>query len=205
MGWIVKSRWNSPQGHAAEKAEILKLFTVTADAAAQGVAYDVLQASKVGSTWYVAAKVTGQAYRPTCYVPDADGTVTVAFVILTSRANGEWGYKDMDECAGPREAKAPASLLDKLSALQDGDAAQYARAWRDHCRAYAARVKPAHGDKVRLASPVPFTGTQGQPVAVSEVECTFYMRRGKKRTCYRHPDVGLLRLRPDHLTGATII
>lgn len=200
MGWTVHYRHNSPQGHAAEKAEIVNLFTPAENS---GVTFDVLQASKVGSVWYVAVRMTGA--NPAPYIADADGSFVFCAVILTSRKNGEWGYKDMTETMGPVESKAPASILAKLSPLDDSDRATYAREWRARCRAYAARVKPRHGDRVKLAEPVPFTGLQGQKVDVQDVECTFYMRRGKKRTCYRHPDVGLLRLRPEHLTGATIV
>ena len=206
MGWTVYYRQNSPRTYAAEKAEILNLFSVTDAAAAKGISMDVLQASKVDSTWYVAVKVTGRGDSAAPYVTDADGTYVAAAVILTSRKNGEWGYKDMTETMGPRESKAPATLLAKLSPLRDGDGnGAFARRWRADCEEYANRVKPKHGDRIKLAEPVTFPRLKGQSVKVTEVECTYYMRRGKKLTCYRHPDVGLLRLRPDHLRGATII
>lgn len=197
MGWTVHHKYNSPRTHAEERAEIDRLFVPTKPAFDRGVRYTILQASKVGSVWYVAARLEGAPELAAPYIPAPDGSFVFAAVILTSCKGGEWGYKDMTEVMGPNESKAPLSLLDRLSPLDDSDRATHARAWRARCRTYAARIKPRQGDVLRLAEPVSIGG-----VTVDRVTVTSYTSRGKARTCYTAPGVGLFRLRPDHLIGA---
>ena len=182
----------------------MDIFELTQAAKDSGMSLDVLQLSKVGSVWYAAVKVTGSP-NPAPYVPDESGSYVAAAVVLTTRRGGEWGYKDMSETSGPNAAHAPLSLIDKLSPLSDHGAAVYAKSWRGRCAVHAARIKPQEGDRIRLAAPLPFTGRNGQPVAVQEVTATHYVTRGKRRRCYMHPEVGLLRIRPDDLTGATLL
>lgn len=196
MGWTVYYASNSPTDTEAERREIEKLFTFTN--AETGTSMQALAASKVGSTWYVAARVTGRP-DPGPYVPAPDGSYVIAGIVLTSRKQGEWGYKDMEECSGPNEAKAPRRILDLLSPLDpDHPRANYALDWRHRCAIKPIRPKP--GQRVRLPRALTY-GT----VEVQEVTCTTYLRRGKARTCYHHPEVGLLRVRPDDLIGAQII
>ncbi len=117
----------------------------------------------VGSTWYVAvrAQMHGDAAIPggrdphDAYDLDATGAYTFAAVFLTRIDGGEWGYKDMDECMGPREAEAPLSLLKLLSPTSR----DYALDWRKRCRKTAAlRSRTVnHGDIIRLAEPIMFT------------------------------------------------
>ena len=75
-------------------------------------------------------------------------------MILTSRSNGEWCYKDMEESTGPCEAQAPQKLLDMLSPTTR----EYALSWRKRCKAAAALTgrKIAHGDTIQLAEPLTF-------------------------------------------------
>lgn len=130
-----------------------------------------LQISRSGSTWYVAAQ---------------HEDIITAFVILTQTRNGEWAYKDMDEAMGPNEAKAPISLIAKLTPpLTD-----YAAKWRERCIAYARRPRYAPGDKLRL--------TDGREFTV-----VTYQSRGKTRKCFHHPTIGLCRLSQYSLEGAT--
>jgi hypothetical protein len=162
MGWTVQYKFNSPQTYAEEKREILKLF----ESCNPAVTFTPLQVSKVGSTWYVACKVEGKA-ESSPYIADASGAYVFAAVILTSRHNGEWGYKDMDECSGPNAAQAPAGLLRKLSPLKpdtgaEYDSSRYARDWRARCEESAAKkrkraaIKP--GMTIRLHNVATFGG-----------------------------------------------
>lgn len=197
MGWTFHSEYNSPRNHAEEKAEICKLFRVSDAAKAEGISYEVLQASKVGSVWYVACKVTGQNYRDGTYIPDESGAVVVGFVILTRRSDG-WGYKDMDECAGPMAAQAPKSLISKLSPLTDHPNNNYAKEWREKCLAWADRYKPEIGDTIRTKPIELQSGAK-----VENFRVTYYMRRGRKMKSYLCLDNGSeYRLTAWHLRGA---
>lgn len=142
--------------------------------------HEVLQASKVGSTWYVAARLKGTEE-------------VLAFVFLTQTRNGEWGYKDMDETMGPNEAKAPVGLLDLLTEPKN----DYAARWRERCREWAARPRPKTGETWRLATPVRFGGIEVQTITKVDLP--------RRRGVWSHPAVGLLRLRPDQLVGAELI
>ena len=199
MGWTFHDKYNSPRTYAEEKREIENLFTATKEAAARGFGYEVLQASKVGSVWYVATRIIGSD-NPGAYIPDSDGSYVVGFVFLTRRSQG-WGYKDMDECMGPCEAKAPASLLRKLSPLdKENPRSEYAIKWRANCEAYAARYVPKVGDRVKLAKPVQLqNGTEIQFFDVVANRC-----RGRNRKLFVSVEnLSHYNLQGDWLLGAT--
>ena len=93
--------------------------------------------------------------------PDGDREV-VAIVCLVRYnprdAEGYiFGYKDMDETMGPCEAECPAAILDLLTPT----ASEYALAWRERCRATAAKrasiPKLRDGDLVVFTEPIRFT------------------------------------------------
>ena len=164
MGWTCYSRWTSPKTRAEERAEIVRLYTDLVPEAAYTA--ECLMASKVGSAWYVAIRLIPNGAAADVlplrgYVPDATGAIVYAGVILTSRKDGEWGYKDMCETMGPHEAQAPAKLLALLSPL-DPEVESYAKAWRErvaaHYAAKRARPKVRSGDVVEFAEPIEFTG-----------------------------------------------
>ena len=67
---------------------------------------ELLKACKVGTTWYAAVKVTN--FDET---PDEDGSITFAAVFLTRHDDGCWGYKNMEESAGPAVSRAPIGIL----------------------------------------------------------------------------------------------
>jgi hypothetical protein len=56
-----------------------------------------------------------------------------AVVYLTSRRNGEFGYKDMDESMGPYYYDCPNRILNKLEVLSPNPS-ECAKKWRDTCR-----------------------------------------------------------------------
>ena len=100
---------------------------------------------------------------------DATGGYVFAAIFLTTTGGGEWGYKSMDETAGPTDAAshAPEKLLSLLSETVN----EYATSWRARCRANAALqhrpLKP--GDVIRLEELLRFTdGEQRRTFRVSK-------------------------------------
>ena len=198
MGWLFYTD-RRVQTYADEKAEIRRLCTFETDTRRT----TLVKASKVGSTWYAAAKVVACDAGPLVdrtYVTDKDGTFTYGAVFLTRYEDGCWGYKDMEESAGPCEFRAPLSILNLLSELKDSDS--YAHAWRQRCRDWAAIPDYAEGDKIKLTAPV--TLSDGSTCQI--VTATHYRRGRQKRRCYRIEETGsLVRLSKASLAGSTLI
>jgi hypothetical protein len=155
--------------YAQEKAEIGRLCAP----------WTPVQTSKVGSTWYVAAQ--------------RDDVIT-AFVFLTNTKGG-WSYKDIGEECQPYEAKAPASLIRKLTPTTSEGALK----WRQNCLDHAARPKFKKGDRIRLASPANF-GTH----KITEFVVSEYFTRGKWKRCFWAVEIGNCRLGSYSLAGATL-
>ena len=165
MGWTTYAASCSPKTREEERAEIERLYTKLVDDAPY--AAECLMASKLGRVWYLAVRLTpkpghGPADPPMRgYVPDAAGRMVYAGVVLTSRRDGEWGYKDLCETMGPHEAQAPLRLLDLLSPL-DPEAGRYAQGWREKVRAHHAakrdRLKVRADDVIEFDAPVVFSG-----------------------------------------------
>ena len=198
MGWVFYTD-RRVKTYADEKAEIERLCTFQSDTRKTVL----LKACKVGSTWYAAAKVKnvdGSPVEDATYVTDADGSITFGAVFLTRYDEGCWGYKDMEESAGPVESRAPLSLLALLSELKDPDS--YAHGWRQRCRDWASIPDYEEGDRIRLAAPVALTdGSTCQIVTV-----THYRRGQQKRRCYRIEETGgLVRLSKATLAGSELL
>jgi len=198
MGWLFYTD-RRVQTYADEKAEITRLCTFETDTRRK----TLVKASKVGSTWYAAAKVVTRDAGPLedrTYVIDKDGSFTFGAQFLTRYEDACWGYKDMEESAGPGESRAPLSILNLLSELKDPDS--YAHAWRQRCRDWAAIPDYAEGDKIKLASPV--TLSDGSTCQI--VTATHYRRGRQKRRCYRIEETGsLVRLSKASLSGSTLM
>jgi hypothetical protein len=112
----------------------------------------VLKFSQVGSTIYIAYQLARG---------ERAGKVT-AFIILTSRKNGEICYKDEDETVGSYERKCPKSILNLLTPLEElyPDGCAWAKEWRDECLANANKPKPAKitpGTVIKLKEPLNFS------------------------------------------------
>ncbi len=141
MGWTILYRYNSPKNYAEEKQLIIDLFRPAEK-------FDVLQASKVGSVWYVAARLKLEENSP-----------VIACVIQTSRKNGEFGYKDMDETMHPYFYGAPLSLLNKLTPTDNARAND----WRNECRKrHAEKEKISKSDILKIGMKVDTTGMFGK-------------------------------------------
>jgi hypothetical protein len=100
-----------------------------------GMANKVLASVMVGSTYYAAVEVRDKVHAT---------SKVRAVVALTqrkrSRENGlEIGFKAMDESEGPVKSDCPARILDMLTDAPN----DYARAWRNRCRANAGQVLPS--------------------------------------------------------------
>ena len=198
MGWLFYTD-HRVKSYADEKAKITRICTFETDTRKT----EVIKCCKVGSTWYAAARVAnldGSPVDDRTYVTDTDGSITFGAVILTRYDDGCWGYKDMEESAGPVESRAPLCLLDLLSELKDPDS--YAHAWRQRCRDWAAIPDYQEGDKIRLATPV--TLTDGSTCQI--VTATHYRRGRQKRRCYRIEETGgLVRLSKASLAGSELL
>ncbi|MGR3391826.1 DUF6927 domain-containing protein [Sagittula sp.] len=165
MGWLIYN--HTP---ASIRDEIARLCTWTNE---DGRGFPVL-ISRKGSVWYAAVRsepATGRLDSGTdasgSFQTDATGGYTYAAVFLTRRENGGWGYKDMDETAGPVEAEAPAKLLDLLSRTRNAHALD----WRQRCRSHAARTgrRLKAGDVIRFAEVLRFTdGSEGRTFRVNK-------------------------------------
>jgi Domain of unknown function (DUF6927) len=191
VGWLFYTD-RRVQTYADEKAEIMRLCTFETDTRRT----TLVKASKVDSTWYAAAKVESLDAAPLedrTYVTDKDGSFTFGAVFLTRYDDGCWGYKDMEESAGPCESRAPPSILNLLSELKDADS--YAHDW-------AAIPDYAEGDKIKLAAPV--TLSDGSMCQI--VTATHYRRGRQKRRCYRIKETGgLVRLSKASLAGSELL
>lgn len=198
MGWLFFTD-RRVKTYADEKAEIARLCTFETDTRKTVL----LKACKVGSTWYAAAKINnigGSPVEDATHVTDDDGSITFAVVFLTRYDEGCWGYRDVEESAGPVESRAPLSLLALLSELKDPDS--YAHAWRQRCREWAAIPDYDEGDRIKLAAPV--TLSDGSTCQI--VTATHYRRGRKKRRCYRIEETGgLVRLSKASLAGSELL
>ena len=198
MGWLFYTD-RRVQTCADEKAEIARLCSFETDTRKT----ELVKACKVGPTWYAAARVTnidGTPIDDATYVTDADGSITFGAVFLTRYDDGCWGYKDMEESAGPVESRAPLFLLNLLSGLKDSDS--YAQAWRQRCRDWAAIPDYQEGDRIKLAAPVSLS--DGSTCQI--VTATHYRRGRQKRRCYRIEETGgLVRLSKASLAGSALL
>ena len=218
MGWTSYSRWSSPRTREEERAEIVRLHTTLIDTAPYTA--ECLMASKVGSTWYAAIRLTPKPGREIAgpvmsgCVPDERGAITYAGVVLTDRRDGKWGYKSLCESMGPTQAEAPLKLLSLLSPL-DPETDRYAQSWRDRVAAHHAarrgRVKIAPGDRFEIERPFTFGGRGGGTFEARRFEAFRAEHPGRRpTTLYRTldtptPQVVKIPLRALHAAGPRLL
>lgn len=199
MGWTFYTDPRRVDGYAGEKDEITALTTYCSSE----LDLRPLKLSKVGSVWYAAVQRTSLTNGPNVsntYALNEDGSYVFAAVFLTKYDQGCFGYKDMDETMGPREAKAPVSLLNMLSDLVDPDS--YAHGWRQKCRAWAAIPTFAIGDVIDLAAPIALNDGS----TLRRVRKSSYFWRGKNRSVYIDTETGAsYRLSKGHFVGAKLV
>lgn len=117
-----------------------------------------------GANWTILDHATkpGEFYGVCRFTAPGADPVFYGVIVLFKRSKktGEFSYKDMTETCGPSAARCPVRLIDMLDQLAPIDPAdnsmsgQWARGWRDRCRANAKRkpapaVKP--GDIVKFS------------------------------------------------------
>jgi len=79
----------------------------------------------------------------------ADKPWATVMLCLISCDKGQWGYKDMDESAGPSYYDCPVLLIKLVESMAGGEPPnEYAKNWRQKCRDYAARRKENSKPKV---------------------------------------------------------
>ena len=182
MGWLFMSRHHM-RGFHSPKAYLDDQLTSAPDPArgrTQG--YRVLKSVWSGSEYYAAIE----------YYDDA-GHVEPAFAVIClvrwnpKSASGEhFGYKDMDESAGPCEANCPASVLDLLGPPRN----EYAAEWRQRCRqrlSLLRRPKPEVGDLLIFAEDIHFGDVHSGR--------RFRMIDHGRRALFRGVDGGLYQIR----------
>ena len=198
MGWMFYTDPAKVAGYAGEKDEITRLTTHVTETCQ----YRPLQISKVGSTWYAAVERRprdGKSCDQTTYQTAADGSYVFAVVVLVRYHDHCFGYKDMDETMGPNEARAPITLIRKLSPIVDPES--YAHAWRHRCTEFANIPTYAAGDIIDLGTPIKLTdGSE-----ITTVKKKSYFDKGKNRTAYVDTATGQTwRLKREHLAGSTL-
>ena len=141
----------------------------------------------------------------TDFITRDDGSFVFCAVILVRYDQGCFGYKDMDETMGPNEARAPISLIKKLSPLvdpeDDDDRRHWAQKWRACCIAYAEIPNYDVGDVINLAAPIKLQN--GSELRTVRKASQRY--RGKNRSYYIDADGGgNYRLTKAQLAGSTL-
>lgn len=101
-------------------------------------------------------------------VRSRDGDDVFGLVLLAERRGGILYTKPISEDMGPAEDRCPARILDVLSAPSN----DWARAWRERCRARLSKPRPRDGQTVNFAQPLTFTN--------GESHSTFTYRRGSR-------------------------
>lgn len=85
-------------------------------------------------------------------VRSEDGGEVFGLVLLAERRGGTLYTKPVSEDMGPAEDYCPARILDLLSAPSN----EWAREWRERCRARLARGRPKKEQTVVFAEPLHF-------------------------------------------------
>lgn len=101
-------------------------------------------------------------------VRSKDGDEVFGLVLLAERKGGILYTKPVSEDMGPAEDRCPARILDLLTEPSN----EYARQWRERCRARLARPRPRKGQTVVFAKPLTFTN--------DEVHDTFAYQGGSR-------------------------
>lgn len=173
MGWLTMSRYHMG-GHKTAKDYLDAQFTYSREADGTIKGLKVLASScPQNRTYYAAAQVM------------VDGIGKEVFAIVCkvmwnpkSKSGEHFGYKDMDESAGPCEDSCPGHILDLLTPTDR----EHALDWRARCRANLARRarKIEDGDRIRLAQALTFSdGHVGNEFIV--------VKRGR-RLSFRDPE-----------------
>ena len=86
-------------------------------------------------------------------VRSRDEKEVFGLVLLAERRDGILYTKPISEDMGPAEDRCPARILDPLTEPSN----DWARKWRERCRARLAKPRPHKGQTVAFAKPLTFT------------------------------------------------
>lgn len=141
MGWLIGSR---PAGPVKEHMDAKFTWST------ESITTRVLDSAIVNIREYYAA--VERKHKDT-------GEVEVfAAVCKLHYSRTEFGYKDMDESAGPAIRNCPRHILELLTEPYNA----YAEEWRDDCWAKIRRLNDlprlSVGTELRFSPPIPFTG-----------------------------------------------
>jgi uncharacterized protein DUF6927 len=101
-------------------------------------------------------------------VRSRDGKDVFGLVLLAERRGGIVYTKPISEDMGPAEDRCPARILDLLTAPSN----DWARAWRERCRARLSKPRPRDGQTVTFTKALTFTN--------GESHSTFTYRGGSR-------------------------
>ncbi|MBV1702883.1 MAG: hypothetical protein KGQ46_13800 [Hyphomicrobiales bacterium] len=115
----------------------------------------VLRSAMVGRTYYAAVEFIKI---------EPNELLVIALICQTSyhprdREGYKYGYKDMDESAGPYESDCPASILDLLTPTDNANALQWRQICRDKIakrRAITSKPTPKPGQTIIFDPPITF-------------------------------------------------
>lgn len=157
MGWT---------GTQLDHSRPVTAFEAIEQECGRDFAMRVIRSAKKGKVIYAAVRAHDGYSHPN---HDLGSSYVFGLVLLaetrTQREGGE-SYRELHtkaitEDMGPGENECPAAILDLLSDPPEND---YARQWRERCRAnlakreaIRARPKPKQGDTVKFERPLEFT------------------------------------------------
>lgn len=129
MGWtFYNADHYTKSGRVDVKSECDSFY---ADGAYSKYNSKVLKSTVKGSVYYAAVELIDKVTK------ERKVFAAVTLTSLATMHGMNFGYKDMDETAGPYESKCPNSILDLLTPTDN----EYALAWRERCRKFNS-VKP---------------------------------------------------------------
>lgn len=147
------------------------------------------------------------AEKDTGLVPDENGMIRTALVVLTKRGRERFRYKDMTETMGPVESTCPARLLDMLSPIRlpATESLHFAAEWRARCRANLAKRKSAVKltEGLRVQHPEPLTFRNSAKLDTFTVRQIVH--RGRKRTVFQGDDGGYYALTVEQRQHLTVV
>lgn len=120
MGWLYSSAWPT-------KSSLIHHLTREQKVGGENSTRWMKTVAKCvrGGTLYAVMEVTGDS------LPDQ----RFLAVVLMKKSEEGWGYKDMEESCGPTDVTCPPSYFDLVGPPPN----EYAREWRERCRARAAK------------------------------------------------------------------
>ncbi len=176
MGWLYM---RSLKGYETPTEYLDNQFTYEGEERS----YRVLRSALVKMRRYYAAVE---------YVDADSGSRSIFAVVCLVNCNRRardgyiFGYRDMDEMMGPGEYDCPGAILDLLTPTDS----EWAKDWRQKCRARLAKLKPQVGQIIVLAKPIKFS--DGSVLSrFSVVERTV---RNRKKLLFRSEGGGFYRL-----------